>query len=468
MTRGALLALLQHTSVLVCASPSPLSRTSSRLAAGSRVSRAAFRSHVAAAARQPNGLPKSVHTGESGTPGMAATAEARSGLPDRSRPFTVLGIETSCDDTAAAVVRSDGVILGEAIAKQDAIHAQWGGVVPGLARDAHVAAVGRVVEEALAAARMASVADVDAIGVTVGPGLEICLRVGSTHAIELAERHSKPFVAVHHLEAHCLMARLAARADFPHDADPLPFPFLCLLVSGGHCQLLLCRGVGDYSVIGSTLDDALGEAYDKVARLLGLDVGGGGGPALEAFARLGNASNAPLPVPMSRRKDTSFSFAGLKTAVRTRVDKFENGGSEEERADLAAGFQVAAIAHLEQRLRYALRWCAEQQQHPPTDGVAGGAEHEGATSASAQVPPLASLVVSGGVAANQLVRERLSALCEEHGLRMYTPPPRLCTDNGVMVAWAAIERLSLGHSNTAAGTEVRARWPLGRALNVVL
>lgn len=456
----ALLALLHHSSML--AGSPHLARAGSRLVGGARVARAAIRANVAVpSARQNVGLPKSVQPGAAGASDVAATPVARSGLPDRSRPFTVLGIETSCDDTAAAVVRSDGTILGEAIAKQDAIHAEWGGVVPGLARDAHVAAVGRVVEEALAAAGMSSVAEVDAIGVTVGPGLEICLRVGSNHAIELAERHGKPFVAVHHLEAHCLMARLAARADAPGEPEPLPFPFLCLLVSGGHCQLLLCRAVGDYSVIGSTLDDALGEAYDKVARLLGLDVGGGGGPALEAFARRGNASNARLPVPMSRRKDTSFSFAGLKTAVRTRVGKLLDGGSEEERADLAAGFQVAAIAHLEQRLRYALRWCEEQQQ-----GAAGGGGE--AAGAGAAVPPLASLVVSGGVAANQLVRERLGALCAQHGLRMYTPPPRLCTDNGVMVAWAAIERLSLGHSDTPTGTEVRARWPLGHALNVTL
>ncbi|KAG8470783.1 hypothetical protein KFE25_009204 [Diacronema lutheri] len=472
---GALLALLHHGSVLACAGPSALARVAGRPGVASRAARgAALRANAAppvGASREHVGLPKSVLRrggggGDGGgAPSVAATGVALSGLPDRSRPFTVLGIETSCDDTAAAVVRSDGAILGESIAKQDAIHAQWGGVVPGLARDAHAAAVGRVVGEALAAAGLSSAADVDAIGVTVGPGLEICLRVGSAHAIELAQRHGKPFVAVHHLEAHCLMARLAARAAAPPgSAEQLPFPFLSLLVSGGHCQLLLCRGVGDYAIIGSTLDDALGEAYDKVARLLGLDVGGGGGAALEAFARRGNAANAPLPVPMARRKDTSFSFAGLKTAVRTRVGKLDGGGSEAERADLAAAFQLAAIAHLEQRLRYALRWCAEQRSAQADAPIGDAADNDGA----ARVPPLSALVVSGGVAANALVRARLGALCEEHGLAMHTPPPRLCTDNGVMVAWAAIERLALGHSDQAEGTEVRARWPLGAALEVTL
>ncbi|KAJ1625278.1 glycoprotease family-domain-containing protein, partial [Pavlovales sp. CCMP2436] len=447
---------------LTCASPLAIARTI-RLAPISRIARVALRMSAApermprTAPRLERGMPKAIETDASGVSGLRIRAEALSGLPDRSQPFIVLGIETSCDDTAAAVVRSDGVILGEAIAKQDAIHAEWGGVVPGLARDAHIEAVGRVVSEAIAAAGLSSVADVDAIGVTVGPGLEICLRIGANHAVSLAEEHRKPFVAVHHLEAHCLMARLAALADSPGETDPLPFPFLSLLVSGGHCQLLLCRGVGDYSVIGSTLDDALGEAYDKVARLLGLDVGGGGGPALEAFAKKGDASKAKLPVPMSKRKDTAFSFAGLKTAVRTRLAKLENGGTEEERADLAAAFQEAAIMHIERRLRYALVWCAEQQLLPtPLEGEA------------AKVPPITSLVVSGGVAANQALRGRLRSLCEANNVRMYTPPTRLCTDNGVMVAWVAIERLLLGHSDTATGTEVRARWPLGRALDIKL
>jgi N6-L-threonylcarbamoyladenine synthase len=460
---GFLIALLHHGTMLACANTSPLSRMAGRLGSVARTSRVSFRVGAAPNSRLGVGAPKSVEPEGQMASDISVTSMAVSGLPDRSKLFCVLGIETSCDDTAAAVVRSDGVILSEAIAKQDAIHAQWGGVVPGLARDAHAAALERVVNEAIAGAGLSSVADVDAIGVTVGPGLEICLRVGSNYAIELAEKYDRPFVRVHHLEAHCLMARLAAKLERPELEEPLPFPFLCLLVSGGHCQLLLCKGVGDYSVLGSTLDDALGEAYDKVARLLGLDVGGGGGPALEAFAATGVAANVlqPLPIPMSKRKDTAFSFAGLKTAVRTRVEKLKDGGTEQERADLAAAFQGAAIAHLEQRLRYALRWCSEQQR------LSIPLSEEGAEQPP-EVPLLSSFVVSGGVAANKAVRERLMILCKEHNLQMYTPPTRLCTDNGVMVAWAAIERLSLGHSDQAAGTEVRARWPLGRALKVTL
>jgi hypothetical protein len=209
----------------------------------------------------------------------------------------VLGIETSCDDTGVAVVRSDGAVLGEALASQHQIHEEWGGVVPGLARDAHAAVIDAMVAEALAKAGMASVAEVDAVGVTVGPGLEICLRVGCETGKALAAAHGKPFVGVHHLEAHCLMARMGA----PLVPDPAPapaspaqegesesqqpplvdFPFLALLVSGGHCMILECRGVGRYRILGGTLDDALGEAYDKAARLLRIGTGAAGGPAME-------------------------------------------------------------------------------------------------------------------------------------------------------------------------------------------
>ncbi len=207
----------------------------------------------------------------------------------------MLGIETSCDDTGVAVLRSDGVVLGEALASQHAIHEQWGGVVPGLARDAHAAVIDAMVAEALRKAGLASAAEVDAVGVTVGPGLEICLRVGCETGKALAAAHGKPFVCVHHLEAHCLMARMGAPlalglASRPHpspeeaeeDASSLAeFPFLVLLVSGGHCMILECRGVGRYRILGGTLDDALGEAYDKAARLLRIGTGAAGGPAME-------------------------------------------------------------------------------------------------------------------------------------------------------------------------------------------
>lgn len=198
--------------------------------------------------------------------GPHGTFQALSGLPDRTKLFTVLGIESSCDDTGAAVIRSDGVILGEALASQQEIHEQWGGVVPGLARDAHAAVIDSVIQEALDKAQLHA-SQVDAIGVTVGPGLEICLRVGCQKACELAVRYSKPFVGIHHLEAHILMARIGKGIVIPatpetHEATrAMDFPFLALLVSGGHCQLMKCHGIGNYTIIGGTIDDSLGERF---------------------------------------------------------------------------------------------------------------------------------------------------------------------------------------------------------------
>lgn len=371
------------------------------------------------------GMAKAVDRGQfattyqpGGVDGM--TFEAKSGLPDRSRPFTVLGIESSCDDTGAAIVRSDGVILGEALASQGDIHEIWGGVVPGLAKTAHEENLDRVINLALMNAGMA-LADVDAIGVTVGPGLEICLRVGCKRAQELAIEANKPFVGIHHLEAHILMARL--------EEPSLQFPFLALLVSGGHCQILKCLGIGRYSILGGTTDDSLGEAYDKIARLLRLPVGGGGGPAVEALAKMGNATAIPLTVPLLRRKDCDFSYSGLKTNVRRAAEQLaaDRGLSsvdnldESDRADLAASFQNTAIVHLEQRLQRAMKVV----------------EGDGIT----------TLALVGGVAANKEIRNRLDALCQKLKWSMVVPPPRLCTDQGAMSAWAAIERLKVGSSD---------------------
>lgn len=397
------------------------------------------------------------------------TFSSASGLPDRRQPFTVLGIESSCDDTGAAVVRSDGVILGEALASQNDIHEQWGGVVPGLARDAHVEQIDKVVDLAIARAGLKSAKEVDAIGVTVGPGLEICLRVGATKARALAETYQKPFVGVHHLEAHILMARLPLEGN--DNAIQVPateethetvrtqeFPFLALLVSGGHCLILKCLGIGKYTILGGTLDDSLGEAFDKVARLLGLPVGGGGGPAVEALAKEGDPKSVPLPVPLQKRKDCDFSFAGLKTAVRRaaeRICEAEQDGhvmdllSHEDKANIAASFQDVAIRHIEKRLERAMKMV----------------EEEG----------IRSLAVVGGVAANQELRSRLEALCEkmsnnekeddeeENAWKMFVPPPRLCTDQGSMSAWAAIERLMVGSSDdptvNTGDLDVYARYP---------
>jgi len=392
-----------------------------------------------------------------GSDGM--TFVAKSGLPDRTKPFTVLGIESSCDDTGAAVIRSDGIILGESLASQQEIHEEFGGIVPGLARDAHMEKIDGVVEEALRNAGMESVDDVDAIGVTVGPGLEICLRVGCNKAKELAIEHNKPFVGIHHLEAHILMARLpqaSADSDDPESLFAIPatsethesframeFPFLALLVSGGHCQLLKCMGIGRYSIIGGTMDDSLGEAFDKTARLLGLPVGGGGGPAVEKLARDGDPTAVQLPIPLRNRRDCDFSYAGLKTAVMKKADDLrQERGLEriddlsyEDKANIAASFQNNAIKHIEQRLGYAMTMM----------------EEEG----------IRTLAVVGGVAANLELRTRLDAMCasREAAWDMFVPPPRLCTDQGSMSAWAAVERIMEGSSDEAEGHEVFARFP---------
>ncbi|GMI10310.1 hypothetical protein TrVE_jg4463 [Triparma verrucosa] len=356
-----------------------------------------------------------------------------SGLPDTSKPFTVLGIETSCDDTGVAVVESTGKILGESIASQAGIHENFGGIVPGLAKEAHAANIQATIADALDKAGM-DVRDVDAIAVTVGPGLEICLRVGCEAAKTLAIAHSKPFVGVHHLEAHILMSRLNSS---------LEFPFLSLLVSGGHCQLLRCDGIGSYEVIGGTLDDSLGEAYDKVARMLNLPVGGGGGPAVEALAKNGDPSVVKLPIPMQHRKDCDFSFAGLKNAFRMAVNKMkeirglEEGGdlAEQDKADLAASFQNVAIKHLEQRLKLAI------------------------SNTKRDTPAIDKLVVVGGVAANKAIRESLSNICEANEWNFFVPEARLCTDNGVMAAWAGIEKINCNISDVPTTQEVFARYP---------
>lgn len=391
---------------------------------------------------EQKGLPKAVDRGQfavtyrpGGLDGLSF--QAHSGLP--SHNFTVLGIESSCDDTGAAVVRSDGVILGEALASQSHIHEPWGGVVPGLAKEAHEAVIDRIVQEALEAAGMSSAAEVDAIGVTVGPGLEVCLRVGATKARALALEYQKPFVGVHHLEAHILMARL----PFDETRKRLEFPFLALLVSGGHCQLLKCSGIGNMTVLGGTFDDSLGEAYDKTARLLGLPVGGGGGPVIEQLALEGDASAIKLSVPLQGRKDLDFSYSGLKSNVRRVAEKLciERGVDSpadlphQDKANIAASFQHVAIQHVEHRLQRAML-----------------KEHDN----------IQSLALVGGVAANRALRTRVEHLCTHLQWDLWVPPPRLCTDQGTMSAWAAIERLRVGSSDDPETQEVYARYPFGQ------
>ena len=420
----------------------------------------------------------------------ASRLDARGRVPVGARTV-ILGIETSCDDTGAAVVTGDGRVLGEALASQGEIHARWGGVVPNLAREAHESAIDDVVARALAAANV-SPENLSAVAVTVGPGLSMCLRVGVVKAQDLCHEHGLPIVPVHHMEAHALVARVGdgatanesnddADADDADDDDDVddalvraPFPFLALLVSGGHNQLILARAVGEYRVLGGALDDALGEAYDKTARLLGLDVGGGGGPALEALARRGDPKAYRFPVPLRRRKDCDFSYAGLKTAVRLAIERdlgkpadgdafarargLSDGNdasagdaedpsfSAEEtarrdavRADIAASFQAAAVKHLEERTRRAIAWARESLANDTKAEPSGG--------------NLSCVVVAGGVAANATVRATLGAVASEAGLPLVLPPPRWCTDNGVMVAWAGVERFALGLAEEAPSAE---------------
>lgn len=325
----------------------------------------------------------------------------------------VLGIESSCDETAAALVDSGRRIIAQHIASQDDAHRPYGGVVPEIAARAHAERVTPLVAATLADAGM-TLADVDAVAVTAGPGLIGGVMVGLVSAKAMAMAADKPLIAINHLEGHALSPRLA---------DPaLAFPYLLLLVSGGHCQLLLVEGVGRYRRLGTTIDDALGEAFDKTAKILGL--GFPGGPAVERLAREGNAAKVPLPRPLLGTAEPHFSFAGLKSAVLRAKESglYEN-------ADIAAAFQQAAIDCVIDRTCKAL----------------------------ALIERPAALVVAGGVAANQSVRGALEVLAAGAGMRFVAPPLALCTDNAAMIAWAGIERL--GQSDPL-DFAARPRWPL--------
>jgi N6-L-threonylcarbamoyladenine synthase len=327
----------------------------------------------------------------------------------------VLGIESSCDETAAALLRADRTILAQRIASQDDAHRPYGGVVPEIAARAHVERLAPLIEATLADAGM-ELADVDAIAATAGPGLIGGVMVGLVTAKALAMASGKPLIAINHLEGHALSPRLA-------DAS-LEYPYLLLLVSGGHCQLLKVEGVGRYRRLATTIDDALGEAFDKTAKILGL--GFPGGPAVERLAREGDAKAVRLPRPLLGSAEPHFSFAGLKSAVMRAKD----AGTHKD-ADIAAVFQQAAIDCVIDRT---------------TRAIAAAGE-------------VTALVVAGGVAANQAVRSALEGLAEKNGLRFVAPPLPLCTDNAAMIAWAGMERLALGQSDPL-DFAARPRWPL--------
>jgi N6-L-threonylcarbamoyladenine synthase len=334
----------------------------------------------------------------------------------------ILGLESSCDETAAALVTSDRRVLAHRLLGQEAAHRPYGGVVPEIAARAHVEALIPLVEGALADAGV-TLAEVDAIAATAGPGLIGGVMVGLVTGKALAHAAGKPLIAVNHLEGHALSPRLS-------DPD-LEFPYLLLLASGGHCQLLLVQSVASYRRLATTIDDAAGEAFDKTAKLLGL--GFPGGPAVERAAELGNPRAVPLPRPLKGSAEPHFSFAGLKSAVARARDA---GTWSAE--DIAASFQAAVVDCLVDRTTRAL------------------ALADGAT----------ALVVAGGVAANRSVRGALQTLAEAHGLRFVAPPLWLCTDNAAMIGWAGAERFAAGLTDPL-DVPARPRWPLDPDAEVV-
>ena len=339
----------------------------------------------------------------------------------------VLGIETSCDETAAAVVDGDGRILAEAVLSQLAEHAPFGGVVPEIAARTHLRYLSRQVSQTMAQAGL-SFADLGGVAATSGPGLIGGLIVGCQFGKGIALAHDLPFVAVNHLEAHALTARLPGLVE-----GGAPFPYLLFLLSGGHSQCIAVMGVGQYVRLGGTADDAAGEAFDKVAKLLQLDWPGG--PALEKIARSGDPSRYPLPRPMMRREGCDLSFSGLKTAVAQTVAKIGPALSQQQRADIAASFQQAVVDVLADRAGHAMEMIRARE------------------------PAAHLLVVAGGVAANQAVRAGLALAAAKHGFVLAAPPIRLCSDNAVMVSWAGIERLKRGWRD-GMEANARPRWPL--------
>lgn len=333
----------------------------------------------------------------------------------------ILGLESSCDDTAAALVDSNRQILAQAVVGQADRHRPYGGVVPEIAARAHVEILPDLVRQVLVDADLA-IGDIDAVAATAGPGLVGGVMVGLLTGKGLALAAGKPLIAVNHLEGHALSPRLA-------DPD-LDFPYLLLLASGGHCQLLDVRGVGDYRRLATTIDDAAGEAFDKAAKQLGLPYPGG--PALEALARDGDPTAVPLPRPMVGSGEPHFSFAGLKSAVQRAV-----AAGTHEPADVAASFQQAVIDCFVDRTRIAM-----DRSDAPT------------------------LVVAGGVAANQGVRQSLGKLAASRGMGFSVPPGWLCTDNGAMIAWAGAEKYDGGRGDPL-DVPARARWALDETADTV-
>jgi N6-L-threonylcarbamoyladenine synthase len=348
----------------------------------------------------------------------------------------VLGIETTCDETAAAVVRlrpdGSGEILSDEVMSQILAHAAFGGVVPEIAARAHVEILDTLIARALAKAGI-SARDVDGVAAAAGPGLIGGVLVGLMAGKGVALATGKPFIAVNHLEAHALTARLTGN---------VAFPYLVLLASGGHTQILAAKGVGDYDRLGATMDDAIGEAFDKTAKMLGLAFPGG--PAVEEAAKRGDPERFALPRPLMGRPNADFSLSGLKTAVRLAAESAAPLRPQDVN-DLCASFQAAVVDVVADRMRVGLKLFHERLNAAPQ-----------------------AVVIAGGVAANTALRDVLQRFCAEAGLPMVAPPQKLCTDNGAMIAWTGIERLRLGLTDRL-DAPARPRWPLDpkseRALN---
>lgn len=345
----------------------------------------------------------------------------------KDKKILVLGIETSCDETSVALVNSDKEILAHRVASQIKDHEIYGGVVPEIAARAHLSLLPGLLDQVFKDASLTP-NDVDVIAATTGPGLIGGVVVGTMAAKAMAAALGKPFVAVNHLEGHALTARLT---------ETISFPFVLLLVSGGHCQTMLVENVGTYKVLGATLDDAVGECFDKVAKMLGLPYPGG--PQIEKLAESGNPKAFDFPRPMIGQKHLNFSFSGLKTAVRQTIQKLqaEHGDilPESVLADVCASFQQTVGRVLYDRVKQVFTYTA--QYHPDYK----------------------QFVVAGGVAANQYIRTALKTACDEFGFSFHAPPLSLCTDNGAMIAWAGLERFQLGLIDTL-GIKPRPRWPM--------
>eukprot|EP01080_Neovahlkampfia_damariscottae_P005232 gene5232-8843_t len=367
----------------------------------------------------------------------------------------ILGIETSCDDTGVGIVNEEGKILGEALLTHSELIKKWGGVHPHETSKSHEKELQNVINKSFENCELNNINDVDAIAVTTGPGLSSCLLVGLKEAKKLSLEYNKPLISINHLEAHLLLARM--------EHQDLKFPFLTLLVSGGHCMLAVAKNIGNYVLLGSTQDDSVGECFDKAARLLNFPIEKGGGKMIETYARNGNLDQYEFTIPLKKENNFNFSFSGLKSQLLRLVRQIEHQEKsihvdgkmlnsivkndknptfldEEITSNLAASFQFAAISHLLNKTEKAIKH------------------------SKSEFKDINTLVVSGGVASNVFLREKLKKICENYQFNLKIPTPRLCTDNGIMIAWAGIEKYkhdqsilkNINHNDI----DIKPRWPI--------